>query len=73
MCREKKPFGGNFGCDKFSLRAKKKVVCSILGLVFIVRDKKRGVLMSKKNFYSVIFWSTEGISTANAVVNFQNV
>lgn len=49
MCREKK-FGGDFGCDKFSLRAKKKVVCSILGLVFIVRDKKRGVLMFKKSF-----------------------
>lgn len=72
MCREKN-FWGDFGCDEFSLRAKKKNVCSILGLVFIVRDKKRGVLMSKKKFYSVIFWSTKGISTANAVVNFQNV
>lgn len=49
MCREKN-FWGDFGCDKFSLRAKKKVVCSILGLVFIVRDKKQGVLMSKKSF-----------------------
>lgn len=55
MCREKKFFGGNFGCDKFFLRVKKKVVCFILGLVFIVRDKKRGVLMFKKKFYFLIF------------------
>lgn len=29
----------DFGCDKFSLRGK-KTVCSIIGLVFIDKDKK---------------------------------
>lgn len=45
----------------------KKTVCSIIGLVFIDKDKKE-MFGCSENVLFRNFWSTEGIPTVMAVV-----
>lgn len=67
MAHEKKNFSfWDFGCDKFSMR-EKKTVCSIIGLVFIDKDKKE-MFRCSENVLFHNFLSTEGIPTVMAVV-----